>query len=313
MSEIGPARIPGHERSLFSIWPMNAPQYRPHKRAAWIAGVILLTAAISGFFMGLQQTVSYIGRTQPVSLVVLDPERVAVLETRDVPVAVEYQRQNWLQAGVNAGWRNHLTNLVVPEPVPVDDLVWTETDRLRAIAIRADHRAYEGAPPTVPHPITQSSAASCIACHGPGLAVKDRIASRMSHAHLLDCTQCHVPAQSPLTPFAQTMLLEPLAENTFVGLAEYGRGVRAWPQAPPTIPHPTFMRSDCMSCHGPLGSQALRTPHPERQSCTQCHVPDAGLDQYHFLPAWVQAEGVLPLRTDTPMSVSILDSAELMP
>jgi nitrate reductase (cytochrome), electron transfer subunit len=135
----------------------------------------------------------------------------------------------------------------------------------------------------------------------------------MSHAHLADCTQCHVPAQSPLWPLAQPALLEPLTENSFVGLAAYGRGVRAWPQAPPTIPHPTFMRSDCMSCHGPLGAQALRTAHPERQSCTQCHVPNAGLDQYHFLAAWARAEANLPLEIDTQTAATSLDATGSTP
>jgi nitrate reductase (cytochrome), electron transfer subunit len=269
---------------------MTEPAYRSHKRAAWIVGAILLTAAVSGYFMGLQQTGSHLGRTQPVSLAAPDPERVAILESRDVPVAVAYADQDWLRAGVNAGWRNHLTNLVAPEPAPVHDAVWTDADRWRVLEQRADHRAYDGAPPTVPHPITQSSSVSCVACHGPGLAIRDRVASRMSHAHLQDCTQCHVPAQSPFRSLTQTTLREPLAENTFVGVVDSGRGERAWPQAPPTIPHSTFMRTDCMSCHGPLGALALRTTHPERQSCTQCHVPDAGLDQYHFLPGLIAEE-----------------------
>jgi nitrate reductase (cytochrome), electron transfer subunit len=288
---------------------MNETSHRPHKRAAWIVGAILLTAAVSGYFMGLQQTGSYLGRTQPVSLAAPDPERVAILETRDVPVAVEYERQNWLRAGINANWKNHLTNLVAPEVEAVHDRVWTEADRLRAVEERAGRRAYDGAPPSVPHPITQNSSASCIACHGPGLAVQDRIASRMSHAHLLDCTQCHVPAEAPLTLLAQRELLEPLAENTFVGRIQSGPGARAWPQAPPTIPHPTFMRSDCMSCHGPLGTHALRTAHPERQSCTQCHVPDAGLDQYYFLSAWALTEELLPLQSDPENGGSIPTSA----
>jgi cytochrome c-type protein NapB len=77
-------------------------------------------------------------------------------------------------------------------------------------------------------------------------------------------------------------LRNPIAENAFVGSVSPSKGSRAWPQAPPTIPHPTFMRNDCMSCHGPNGLFGLRTPHPDRQSCFQCHVPEAGLDQRNF-------------------------------
>jgi cytochrome c-type protein NapB len=47
-----------------------------------------------------------------------------------------------------------------------------------------------------------------------------------------------------------------------------------------------------MSCHGPNGLFGLRTPHPDRQSCFQCHVPEAGLDQRNFSGL---AAGELPL------------------
>jgi cytochrome c-type protein NapB len=43
------------------------------------------------------------------------------------------------------------------------------------------------------------------------------------------------------------------------------------------------MRENCMSCHGEGGTSAIRTSHPDRQSCTQCHAPDAGYDQREFL------------------------------
>jgi cytochrome c-type protein NapB len=83
----------------------------------------------------------------------------------------------------------------------------------------------------------------------------------------------------------EVALREPLAGNSFVGLNPPLKGTRAWPLAPPTIPHSTLMRSDCLSCHGPQGLYGLRTPHPERQSCVQCHVPGAELDQHRFLSA----------------------------
>jgi nitrate reductase (cytochrome), electron transfer subunit len=292
---------------------MNEPRFSPHKRAAWIFGAILLTAAVSGYFMGLQQTASHISRTRPVSLVAPDPERVVVLDSQPVPVAVEYARQNWLRDGINAGWHNHLTNLVSREPEVPTEVTWTEADRLRVLDGRADFRAYDGAPPVVPHPITQSSAASCLACHGPGLVVQDRVASRMSHAHLMDCTQCHVPAEAPLRPLTQTALLDPLTDNTFAGLTRSGAGARAWPQAPPTIPHSTFMRGDCLSCHGPLGAFALRTTHPERQSCTQCHVPDASLDQYDFLPGLFADTFLSTLKPVAPRAVAAAQAADSTP
>ncbi|MFN7141654.1 MAG: hypothetical protein ACK4UN_20210, partial [Limisphaerales bacterium] len=73
-----------------------------------------------------------------------------------------------------------------------------------------------------------------------------------------------------------------LALNEFIGFMSPGKGKRAYPGAPPTIPHPTAMRSDCMRCHGPNGVAGLKTSHPYRQSCTQCHAPSAELDQRLF-------------------------------
>jgi cytochrome c-type protein NapB len=50
-------------------------------------------------------------------------------------------------------------------------------------------------------------------------------------------------------------------------------GSRAHPGAPPVIPHKVFMRENCLSCHsGPGGREEIRTTHPERTRCMQCHV-----------------------------------------
>jgi cytochrome c-type protein NapB len=159
----------------------------------------------------------------------------------------------------------------------------TDTQRARARDQRAGRRAFDGAPPVVPHPITQDSSVACLVCHGAGLEVKDKFASKISHSLYASCTQCHVPGAGIGLAGVDAALLEPLAENQFAPATPPLRGNRAWPQAPPTIPHGTRMRSDCLSCHGPRGLFALRTPHPERQACVQCHAPSADLDQHNFL------------------------------
>jgi cytochrome c-type protein NapB len=261
---------------------VKAPNRQFYQKAAWLAGAILLTASISGFFMGLQQTGSQISMTRPISLVSRDPERRAMLETSSVPVAVSYAKQDWLKEGPNAQWRNSLTNLVQPS---MDASVLTnvsEDQRAAALIERRTRRAFDGAPPTVPHPIPQDSAAACLACHGPGLTVKDKTASKISHSSYASCTQCHVPAGGTGLPLVQGALAGPFVENEFIGVAAPLKGARAWPQAPPTLPHGTLMRSDCLSCHGPRGLFGLRTPHPDRQSCLQCHAPNAELDQHKF-------------------------------
>ena len=261
---------------------MTPPNRQFYQKATWLVGAILLTAAISGFFMGLRQTGSQISMTRPISLVTRDPERRAILETSSVPVAVSYAKQDWLREGPNAHWRNNLTNLI---QLSIDRSVLTnvtEEQRGDALVERKTRRAFDGAPATVPHPVPQESSAACLACHGPGLTVKDKTASKISHTSYASCTQCHVASGGTGLPVAERTLTGPFVENEFIGVAAPFKGTRAWPQAPPTVPHGTLMRSDCLSCHGPSGLFGLRTPHPDRQSCLQCHAPNAELDQHKF-------------------------------
>lgn len=60
--------------------------------------------------------------------------------------------------------------------------------------------------------------------------------------------------------------------------------LRQYPGSPPRIPHevPVYFREDnedCIACHGRGGFDADQdayapvTPHPENESCFQCHVP----------------------------------------
>jgi hypothetical protein len=50
-------------------------------------------------------------------------------------------------------------------------------------------------------------------------------------------------------------------------------GPRLYDGAPPVMPHPLFMRETCIACHtGPGARPEIRTSHPERRRCAQCHV-----------------------------------------
>lgn len=280
------------------VKPIHPLTYR---RAAWIIGAVVITASASGYFMGLRQTGSQLNPTRTISLAVPDAARRAALETGAVPVATSYREQDRLRDGPNAAWENRLDKLVQP----VTDLAAltnvTEAGRALARRERTARRAFDGAPPVVPHPIAQDSSFACLACHGPGLVIKDKIASKMSHAPYASCTQCHVPAAGLELPIQVAALREPLTTNEFVSLASPQRGSRAWPQAPPTVPHRTHMREDCLSCHGPQGWFGLRTPHPDRQSCLQCHVPNAELDQHPFVTSLPAVGGEASAKT-TPVT-----------
>ena len=134
--------------------------------------------------------------------------------------------------------------------------------------VRAQRRAYDGSPPVIPH---DSLGASCTACHTKGgLVVRDLgVAPASPHVATPGmansrCEQCHV--------YQETYRL--WVVNGFQGKPqELGAGDRSHPGAPPVLPHPVFMREDCLSCHdGGAAREEIRTSHPERTRCLQCHA-----------------------------------------
>jgi cytochrome c-type protein NapB len=153
------------------------------------------------------------------------------------------------------------------DTVPVPD---REGAFKSAASVRAARRAYDGAPPTVPH---ADFGANCSACHdaqgqsvtGVGFAPASPHTGTAKAGATARCRQCHV--------FAAGLGL--FVASEFVGLEQDLRaGGRATPGAPPTIPHRTLMRENCVACHtGPGAREEIRTTHPERWRCRQCHVP----------------------------------------
>ncbi|MHC4922757.1 MAG: hypothetical protein ACYTG4_01585 [Planctomycetota bacterium] len=157
-----------------------------------------------------------------------------------------------------------------PDPVPVDTGSTPEGAVKTAAVIRAERRAYDGAPPVIPH---DNFGMKCISCHNEkGIAVPDvGFAPPMPHemtdgiSGMSRCVQCHVWKTTD----------EVFAENDFLGLRQdLRKGKRLNPLAPPVMPHSVSMRENCSACHdGPAAREEIRTPHPERERCVQCHVP----------------------------------------
>jgi cytochrome c-type protein NapB len=267
--------------------PEDSPPAAPKGiQIGFMTGGIIILVAVSGYFVGLRQTNSAIAMTRAVEVVREETHR-DLTGASAVPVAVSYRDQDWSEHGPNGLWRNSLIDFQQqPADAPDAARPVSPEAKLAALHARAHSRAFDGAPPTVPHPIAQDSSAACLACHGRGLQVKDRFASKISHpTYGGSCTQCHVATAGAFTAAEAATLGAPLAENSFQGREAPPNAPRAWPGAPPVIPHATLVRSDCMSCHGPNGLFALRTPHPDRQSCTQCHVSAAASDQRQFVPS----------------------------
>lgn len=235
-----------------------------------LMSALIVSAALVGFFVGVTFER---GVARPAA------DNVMV-ESSDAPPAVVYSEQPAARLSPNKEWTNKLSNLRFPKPGIFDTVVRTEDRKQQALADRASRRAYEGAPPVIPHPIGQQEAANCLACHGAGLWVEDRLATPISHPPYANCTQCHIAAG----PMDSIVGSQP-ATNDFVGVYRAGKGERAWPGAPPTIPHSTWMRNECLSCHGLVARPGIRTTHPWRSSCTQCHVSSATVDQVDFFAA----------------------------
>lgn len=216
------------------------------------------------------------------------------LTSDSAPAARSYREQQLSARGHGSGWSEDLAALRAAisrlDPVSLEG-----TNKAEDLAARASRRAYDGAPPTVPHAIGQGGAPECLACHDEGLRIREATAPMMPHRELSSCTQCHVVEASPVPGAPETP--DPRAvSNGFVGLASPTSGP-VWSMAPPQIPHPTAMREACLSCHGPLGASALRSTHPSRESCTQCHTSSAELD---LRPGFGQVAGAGPLSEPTP-------------
>ena len=148
-----------------------------------------------------------------------------------------------------------------------------------AALARAERRAYDGAPPVIAH---EDFGMTCTECHdlqgmeveGVGFAPPSPHAwprssasggtSTLGMSALSRCQQCHV--------FSRTE--DEFRANAFAGLRQdLRRGARLNPIAPPTLPHKAFMRENCVACHsGPAAREEIRTDHPTRPRCRQCHV-----------------------------------------
>ena len=152
-------------------------------------------------------------------------------------------------------------------------------DKRSALDQRATRRAYFGAPPVIPHPVQQQSQAECRACHEFGMRIGDRAAPPYPHDGYVSCTQCHALAAPALPWDPDEQRVDPRAvPNSFRGEKAPIEGRRWTGIAPPSLPHPTFMHERCISCHGPNGRDAMKSTHPDRQSCLQCHATDASLE-----------------------------------
>lgn len=265
-----------------------------HSRAIQIGLAILIAAAVIGFFTGTQEE-EY--EAPPVTAGAPPP---APAHWEDIEEAPSYTMRSADQrSGPNRDWISSLADLEYDLPDPFSLERSTSDQRSEAVALRVERRSFEGAPPVIPHPTTQMGSLSCLGCHRDGIVIGDLVAPAMSHETMDSCTQCHVEQRAEWVPVAA--VLPPLTSvpNAFEGLESPGDGLRAWPGAPPTIPHTVLLRENCASCHGLHAPEGLRSSHPWRGSCQQCHVLETGLSQWARTTQIAHSESVPPWAVST--------------
>ena len=160
----------------------------------------------------------------------------------------------------------------------------------RTLAMYRSVRAYPGAPPRIPHGLTaeEFTSGSCSGCHERGgYAARFRLYAPVTpHPEMGSCLQCHavddelVGLSLPTSADGTCRQCHRLDGERPAFSATTWRAA-AWPVldqramegSPPWIPHDLQMRGNCLACHaGPAAVSELRTTHPERANCRQCHV-----------------------------------------
>jgi cytochrome c-type protein NapB len=242
-------------------------------KATTIVVAIVFTISVSGFFMGMRQTVRE--TDQNIEFTELHPAETH----HTVKGAVDYRDIAAAGFGPNAEFKSRLSSLRSGPSGGSSQTRFASETELRAK--RESRRAYDGAPPIVPHPIAQNSAAVCMQCHTEATIIGDVVAPAISHPTYTSCTQCHVSSEG-LGSRWNTAEFDLHTGNRFAGDHEKKIAEQAYPDSPLTIPHTLHMRQNCLSCHGELGTSPIRTTHPERTSCLQCHVPSSDVDKRNF-------------------------------
>lgn len=160
----------------------------------------------------------------------------------------------------------------------------------RTLATYRALRAYPGAPPRIPHGLTETEfqTGGCKTCHEPG-GFSQRFGAYVPvtpHPEMGACLQCHVgdgklmaislPSADPSARCGQCH-----APGAMRWRDNSNWTPLAWPRLarnttgrnPPPIPHELQMRGNCLACHAaPAAVAEIQTPHPERANCRQCHL-----------------------------------------
>lgn len=129
-------------------------------------------------------------------------------------------------------------------------------------------------PPIVPHDIKDTfnlKMNRCLSCHLEGSFSPNlgKYAPKTPHPEFSHCNQCHLPQKT-----------NSLFKENNVASYSFKRIGALLALGPPRIPHDFQNRSNCVSCHaGPSAPKEIRTDHPDRIHCRQCHMPATHKDE----------------------------------
>ncbi len=264
---------------MSTVVPDQPPRPGAGRKLAVVAAIVALTTGLSGYFMARLQTNRSATRLREETRLLLAAAEAepAAHDSQLAPLAPTYTEMGDRSRQPNHAWTSRLESLSSPPAFTADTPALTAEEITVLFARRESRRAYHGAPPTVPHPIDQDHSVSCLACHGQPTRIGAMDVPQMSHAAYTNCIQCHAPSMGPGPALSRPppALATPLLDNQFTGLVAPTSGTRAYAGAPPTMPHTTEMRQNCITCHGPGGSSVIKTTHPQRRNCLQCHATDA--------------------------------------
>jgi len=237
----------------------------------------VMIIATTGYFIGVTAPMTSSEHLDPMPRTLIPNQSNGVSNDNTIVIpATTYHAMTTARKSPNHGWTTRLASLKQIPYDPFAKFELNQNDKLESLAQREERRAFNGAPPTIPHTIDQYTSRGCMACHGEGLRSKSIRASKMPHPFYANCTQCHIEQEAT---FSTATLV---VENSFIGLQAPTAGSRAFATAPPVIPHSTWMREDCLSCHGRTAAPGMKSTHPWRTNCQQCHAPKAELNRVPF-------------------------------
>lgn len=232
----------------------------------------IMWIAITGYYVGLKAPMSADDVDSDSPAIELHIKWPSSDETPIVP-ATSYDEISAAATSLNHEWKTRLVMLKEEPYDPFAQIQLNEDEKLASLTDREELRAFNGAPPTIPHPIDQMTSRGCLACHGEGIKTKSLRAAKMPHPNYANCTQCHVEQNSR---YAEAVSFR---ENMFIGVPAPKAGPRAFEAAPPVMPHSTWLRDNCLSCHGRTAHAGMETTHPWRANCLQCHGTSSELEQ----------------------------------